>query len=120
MRLLNVEFEWPSDSLPEVAPVAGPPPGASKELVRKALSRMKSGKAAGPSGVLAEMLKATGEEGIGLTRDRDLVEEVFSTGVIPKDWEESIILSLYKGKGEALDRENYRGLKLTDQAMKLM
>ncbi len=24
-RLLNVEFEWPSDTLPEVAPVAGPP-----------------------------------------------------------------------------------------------
>ena len=59
-------------------------------------------------------LKAAGEEGIELTRD--LVEEVFSTGVIPKDWEESIILSLYKGKGEALDRGNYRGLKLTDQA----
>ena len=118
VRLLNVEFEWPSDSLPEVAPVAGPPPGVSKELVRKALSRMKSGKAAGPSGVLAEMLKAAGEEGIELTRD--LVEEVFSTGVIPKDWEESIILSLYKGKGEALDRGNYRGLKLTDQAMKLL
>ena len=99
-------------------PVAGPPPSVSKELVRKALSRMKSGKAAGPSGVLAEMLKAAGEEGIELTRD--LVEEVFSTGVIPKDWEESIILSLYKGKGEALDRGNYRGLKLTDQAMKLL
>merc|ERR1711942_151675 len=74
-RLLNVELEWPSDSLPEVAPVAGPPPGVSKELVRKALSRMKSGKAAGHSGVLAEMLKAAGEEGIELTRD--LVEEVF-------------------------------------------
>ena len=25
-RLLNVEFEWPSDLLPEVAPVEGPPP----------------------------------------------------------------------------------------------
>ena len=45
---------------------------------------------------------------------------MFSTGVIPKSWEESIILSLYKGKGEALDRGNYRGLKLTDQAMKLL
>ena len=92
--------------------MAGPPPGVSKELVRKALSRMKSGKATGPSGILAEMLKAAGEEGIELTRD--LVEEVFSTGVIPKDWEESIILSLFKaGKGEALDRGNYRGLNLT-------
>ena len=45
-RLLNVEFEWPSDSLPEVAPVAGPPPSVSAELVRKALIKMKCGKAA--------------------------------------------------------------------------
>ena len=30
------------------------------------------------------------------------------------------ILNLYKGKGEALDRGNYSGLKLTDQVMKLL
>jgi len=45
---------------------------------------------------------------------------VFSSGVTPTDWEESIILNLYKGKGDALDRGNYRGLKLTDQVMKLL
>ena len=60
-RLLNVEFEWPSDSLPEVAPVAGPPPSVSAGLVRKALIKMKCGKAAGLSGIIAEMLKAAGE-----------------------------------------------------------
>src|SRR6056300_1728659 len=38
---------------------------------------------------------------------------------IPTDWEESFILNLYKGKGGALERGNYRGLKLTDQVMKL-
>jgi hypothetical protein len=42
---------------------------------------------------------------------RQLTEVVFSNGVIPKDWEESHILNLYKGNGEALDRGNYRGLK---------
>ena len=40
--------------------------------------------------------------------------------MIPKDWEESYILNLYKGKSDALDRGNYRGLRLTDQAMKLL
>ena len=44
---------------------------------------------------------------------RDLTETVFSNGVIPKDWEESYILNLYKGKGDALNCGNYRGLKLT-------
>ena len=91
-RLLNVEFEWPSDSLPEVAPVAGPPPSVSAELVRKALIKMKCGKAAGPSGIIAEMLKAAGEEGVELVRL--LAETVFSSRDIPKDWEESFILNL--------------------------
>ena len=40
--------------------------------------------------------------------------------MIPSEWEESFILNLDKGKGEALDHGNYRGLKLTDQVMKLL
>ena len=59
--------------------------------------------------MIAEMLKAAGEEGTEMLRQ--LTEVVFSNGVIPKDWEESHILNLYKGNGEALDRGNYRGLK---------
>ena len=64
------------------------------------------------------MLKAAGEEGVELVRL--LAETVISSGDIPKDWEESFILNLYKGKEEALDRGNYRSLKLTDQVMKLL
>ena len=30
---------------------------------------------------------------------------------VPSDWEQSFIVCLYKGKGDALERENYRGLK---------
>ena len=33
--------------------------------------------------------------------------------------EQSFIVCLYKGNGDALDRGNYRGLKLTEQAMKI-
>jgi hypothetical protein len=46
--------------------------------------------------------------------------EIFSEGVTPRDWEESYIINLYKDKGDALDRGSYQGIKLTDQAMKLM
>ena len=80
--------------------------------------KMKCGKAAGPSGITAEMLKASGEEGVELIRQ--LGERVFGGDAIPSEWEESFILNLYKGKGDALDRGNYRGLKLTDQVMKLL
>ena len=56
------------------------------------------------------MLNATVEE--GLEKLRLLAELVFSSGEIPKDRQESFILNFYKGKGEALDRGNYTGLKL--------
>ena len=58
----------------------------------------------------------SGEEGVELASQ--LAEAVFVCGEIPIDWEESFILNLFKG--EALDRGNYRGLKLTDQVMKLL
>ena len=62
------------------------------------------------------MLKAAGEEEV-----KQLTEADFSCGVMPSsDWEESFNLNLYKGKGEALDRGNYGGLKLTNQVIKLL
>ena len=39
-------------------------------------------------------------------------------GVIPSDWEDRFIINIYKGKGDALERGNYRGLKLLDHVMK--
>ena len=51
---------------------------------------------------------------------RDLANAIIRDGKVPTDWEESFIVYLYKGKGDALDRGNYRGLKLTEQVMKIL
>ena len=37
-----------------------------------------------------------------------------------EDWEMRFIINLYKGKGDALKRRNYRRLKLTEHVMKVM
>ena len=42
-----------------------------------------------------------------------------SEAVLPSDWPESYLLSLFKGKGSATERGNYRGLKLIEHAMKV-
>ena len=47
-RLLNVEFDWDPDHLSNEPPLDGPPIPITIEMV-KAISKMKSGKAAGPS-----------------------------------------------------------------------
>ena len=117
-RLLNVEFDWDPDHLSNEPPLEGPPIPITIDIVKKAISKMKSGKAAGPSGIVVEMIKAAGDT--GATMIRDLATAIIRDGKVPTDWEESFIVCLYKGKGDALDRGNYRGLKLTEQAMKIL
>ena len=51
------------------------------------INKMASGKAAGPSGIVAEMLKPLGEDGVAEVRD--LIEDIISEGCIPIDWQES-------------------------------
>ena len=56
-RLLNVEFPWNPEDLSEESPVEGPSEPITLEMITKAISKMASGKAAGLSGIVAEMLK---------------------------------------------------------------
>ena len=87
-------------------------------MVRKAINKMSLGKAAGPSGIVAEMLKAADSSGASMIRD--LIKDITFENRIPSEWQESHIVSVYKGKGYALNRSNYRGLKLIDQVMKVL
>ena len=64
------------------------------------------------------MLKAAGEEMVELVRK--LAKAVFSSGMIPADWEGSFILNLYECKGKTIDCGNYCGFNFTDQVMKLL
>ena len=45
---------------------------------------------------------------------------IIRDGKVPSNWEQSFIVCLYKGKGDALERGNYRGLRLTEQVMKVL
>ena len=64
------------------------------------------------------MIKTAGDT--GATMIHELATAIIRDGKVPTDWEQSFIVCLYKGKGDALDRGNYRGLKLTEQAMKFL
>ena len=118
MHLLNVEFLWNPGGLSEIYPVEGPSEPITTAMVRKAINKMSLGKAADPSGIVAEMLKAAGSSGASMIRD--LIEDIIFENRIPSEWQESHIASVYKGKGDALNRSNYRGLKLIDQVMKVL
>ena len=44
-RLLNVEFDWDPNHLSDESPVEGPPIPITIDMVKKAISQMKAGKA---------------------------------------------------------------------------
>ena len=60
-RLLNVEFDWDPDHLSNESPLEGPPIPITTGMVKKAISKTKSGKAAALSGIVVEMIKAAGD-----------------------------------------------------------
>ena len=60
-RFLNIEFDWDPDHLSYQPPVEGPPIQITIDMVKKAISQMKAGKAPGPLGIVVEMIRATGD-----------------------------------------------------------
>ena len=68
-RLLNVEFDWDADHLSDEPPLKGPPIPISLDMVENAIAKISSGKAAGPSSIVAEMITAAGDKATTLIRN---------------------------------------------------
>ena len=79
---------------------------------------MKIGKAAGPTGVVSEMMKAAG--GFGSRWMTDLINNIVKEGYIPDDCRKSILVPVYKGKGDPLVCGSYRAIKVLEQPMKVL
>ena len=92
-RPLNVEFPWSEDDLPVADPVLGPPPLVTREMAEKSISKMKLGKAPGPSGVVTEMLKASSD--VCSEMIADLTNSIIRDNTMPSEWNDSIVISLY-------------------------
>ena len=73
-------------------------------MISKAIAKMKTGKAAGPSGIVIAMIRSTGKEIIKSITN--LANRIINKSCIPSDWNISYVVSLYKGKGDALYEDN--------------
>jgi exonuclease III len=79
------------------------------EEVVKAIKKLKNGKAAGVDGIQAELLKYGGDELV--RRITTLCNHIWTTGDIPADWCDGIIIPIPK-KGDLRDCNNWRGITL--------
>ena len=115
-QLLNIENS--RDPLHEVKPVEGPIENIKETEVKKAVERMKKGKATGCSGLSVDLMSSLGEQGLRMMTE--MMEAVWREGKIPREWEKSEIVPIYKQKGDPLDCGNYQGIKLLEHMLKVM
>ena len=114
-ELLNTENE--RDAIEAIDKVEGPEKNISMEDVKTAIRKMKIGKATGTSEVDTEMIKAL--EGAGIEWLTDILNKIWREEKIPDDWQNSILVPIYKQKGDTMDCSNYRGIKLLEHGMKV-
>ena len=89
----------------------------SREEVKNALRRMKKGKAVGPDELQVEVWKCMGEIGIEfLTR---LFNRLLMGERMPEEWRRSVLIPIYKNKGDAQCCGNYREIKPMSYTMKV-
>ena len=78
--------------------------------VTRVIRRLKNGRAAGADGITAELLKGA-EKPISEALHK-VITNVWSSGRVPVEWKEGIIVSLYKGKGSQSECSSYRPISL--------
>ena len=106
-KIMNVENEW--DQMVEVDIVEGPVGGVTDEEVMEAMNKMKLVKAAGSSEVSMDMIIASGTFGVGVMKK--LCQRVLDGEGMPEEWKTSVVVPIFKGKGDVMDCGAYRGGK---------
>ena len=88
--------------------VEGPADMISKEEVRQAIQDLKVRKAAEPSGVTAEMIKAAGEQAVDWLTS--ICNRIVKEEAVPESWQMSELVPIYKGKGDVLECSSSQGI----------
>jgi hypothetical protein len=115
-RVMNEEHEW--DGVVDVYVVHGPIDRVTMKEVMTAIKAMKLGKATGVSEVAVEHIAASGMVGIEVITK--IADRVLDGEGMPDEWRCSVLVPLYKRKGDVRDCGAYRGVKLLEHAMKIV
>ena len=92
------------------------PRSITVEEVKVCVQELKNGRAPGPGGIVADLIK---NGGISLwKRIRELFNHCLEQRKTPKEFKQGYITSLYK-KGDKKDPDNYRGLCVTSTLSRL-
>ena len=114
-KLFNAEI--PREQLDELTTTEGPVQCFSLNETRKQMAKMGKGKACVPDELPIEVIQIISEY-----KPECIVEAfniILRTNKMPNDWRKSRMVPVFKGEGDVLERNNYRGIKLMSHKMKL-
>ena len=114
-KMLNHPSAKISPELDDLAAHATPDPNVKEDAsslneVKMAIKKLKNGRAPGPDDIPAELLKCAMEP-VSKALHK-LFCKVWESGMIPSEWRNGIVISLYKGKGPRLECSSYRPITL--------
>ena len=66
---------------------------------------------------IVEVWKSLVEEGVDMLLD--LLQKIFEQEKMPEEWRDSVIVPIFKEKGDIQDCGNYRGIKMISHTMKI-
>ena len=89
----------------------------TEDEVRTAMKKMKNGKAVGPDDIPVEAWRSLGDMAVRfLTR---LFNRILEGERMPEEWRRSVLIPIFKNKGDAQNCSNYRGIKLISHSLKI-
>ena len=95
------------ETLPTQTELDHPP---TMEELMEAVNALPARKAPGKDGISAELIKAA--KGPLAPHLLDLLQQCWREGEVPQDMRDSVIVTLYKNKGDRSDCNNHRGISL--------
>ena len=85
--------------------------------IEMTLRNMKNGKATGPDNLPVKVWKSLGRTGVNFLKEA--FNKITDEEKIPDIWRKSILIPIYKNKGDLMNCGNYRSIKLMCHSMKL-
>ena len=113
---MNEKNAW--DHKVDAAMIEGLVEKLSRKKVREAIRKMKQGKAAVLSEITMEMIAAGGR--IAEEVMLQLCQRVLDGKGILDEWKTSIVVPIFKEKGDVMNCGSYRGVKLLEHGMKII
>ena len=87
-----------------------------KELT-EALNKLKKRRAPGPDQNANELFLLLDDDNLDILLQH--YNDIWTSGEVPRNWKEAVVVSIYKGKGTDTDPANYRPISLLNAIYKI-